>query len=62
MKTVKEVSKNYYLPELDALRFIAFLWVFITHGIDLSPISKTTDFWGYHLRVIGVFGVPFFLH
>lgn len=53
-------SNKFYLPELDVLRFVAFLWVFITHGMDLSPIDKTTHFWGYHLRVIGVFGVPIF--
>ena len=53
-------KEKFYLPELDALRFIAFMWVFITHSMDLSPIDKNVDYWGYHLRVIGVFGVPIF--
>src|SRR5687768_1432610 len=30
---------RYYKPELDLLRFCAFLFVFFTHRMDLAPID-----------------------
>jgi peptidoglycan/LPS O-acetylase OafA/YrhL len=52
--------QKYYRPELDVLRFCAFLFVFFTHRMDLAPINTTKYFWGYHLSLIGVYGVPLF--
>lgn len=52
--------KRYYKPELDILRFCAFLFVFFTHRLDLAPIDPAEYYWGYHLSLVGVFGVPLF--
>ena len=52
--------QRYYRPELDVLRFIAFLCVFLVHRMDLAPIDPASYYWGYHLRWVGVFGVPVF--
>jgi len=35
-------AKRFYLPELDTLRFFAFLAVFLVHGFD-DPVSRYTD-------------------
>ena len=51
---------RYYKPELDILRFCAFLFVFFTHRLDLAPIDPAQYYWGYHLSLVGVFGVPLF--
>ncbi|MBC9911556.1 acyltransferase family protein [Chitinophaga varians] len=51
---------RYYKPELDVLRFCAFLFVFFTHRMDLAPIDPAAYYWGYHLSLVGVFGVPLF--
>jgi peptidoglycan/LPS O-acetylase OafA/YrhL len=51
---------RYYKPELDAVRLLAFFFVFFTHRMDLAPIDKADYFWGYHLSLVGVFGVPLF--
>ncbi|MBN9383775.1 MAG: acyltransferase [Chitinophagaceae bacterium] len=51
---------RYYKPELDILRFCAFLFVFFTHRLDLAPIDPVEYYWGYHLSLVGVFGVPLF--
>lgn len=51
---------RYYKPELDVLRLCAFLFVFFTHRLDLAPIDPVKNYWGYHLSLIGVFGVPLF--
>jgi peptidoglycan/LPS O-acetylase OafA/YrhL len=51
---------RYYRPELDVLRFIAFMFVFFTHRNDLSPIDPARHPWLYNLSLIGVFGVPIF--
>ncbi|MBP1614415.1 MAG: acyltransferase [Bacteroidetes bacterium] len=53
-------TQRYYRPELDVLRLIAFLSVFFTHRMDLAPIDATKYFWGYHISLVGVFGVPVF--
>jgi peptidoglycan/LPS O-acetylase OafA/YrhL len=54
-------SERYYRPELDALRFLAFLIVFIVHRMDFLPIDPTQHFWLYNLCLLGDFGVPVFL-
>ncbi|MDB5088150.1 MAG: hypothetical protein JWR09_2144 [Mucilaginibacter sp.] len=51
---------RYYKPELDLLRLCAFLFVFFTHRMDLAPIDPAQYYWGYHISLIGVFGVPLF--
>ena len=51
---------RYYRPELDVLRFIAFMFVFFTHRNDLSPIDPAAHPWLYNLTLIGVYGVPIF--
>lgn len=51
---------RYYRPELDVLRFMAFLCVFSTHRMDLAPFDQSKYFWSYHVSLVGVFGVPVF--
>jgi peptidoglycan/LPS O-acetylase OafA/YrhL len=51
---------RYYKPELDLLRLFAFLCVFFTHRMDLAPIDPAAHYWGHHLSLVGVFGVPLF--
>jgi peptidoglycan/LPS O-acetylase OafA/YrhL len=53
-------ENRYYKPELDVLRFCAFLFVFFTHRMDLAPIDPAKYYWGYHICLVGVFGVPLF--
>jgi len=51
---------RYYKPELDVLRLCAFLFVFFVHRMDLAPIDSNEYYWGYHLSLIGNYGVPLF--
>lgn len=51
---------RYYKPELDILRLCAFLFVFFVHRLDLAPIDSKQHYWGYHLSLIGNYGVPLF--
>lgn len=51
---------RYYKPELDILRLCAFLFVFFVHRMDLAPIDSKQYYWGYHLSLIGNYGVPLF--
>ncbi len=53
-------AAKYYRPELDVLRFFAFLFVFITHRNDLAPIDRARHPWLDALSQIGVYGVPVF--
>lgn len=53
-------ANRYYRPELDVLRFFAFLLVFWTHRNDLAPTDRVADPWLHNLTIIGVFGVPVF--
>lgn len=53
-------TNRYYRPELDVLRFFAFLFVFFTHRMDLARIDPEEYYWGHHLSLVGVFGVPLF--
>lgn len=52
--------QRYYRPELDVLRFFAFMFVFITHRSDLAPIDKVANPIYYVVTMSGVFGVPVF--
>jgi peptidoglycan/LPS O-acetylase OafA/YrhL len=47
----------YYRPELDALRFFAFLCVFAFHRMDYVPPNSV---WAFRIGTIGAFGVPVF--
>ena len=51
---------RYYRPELDVLRFLAFLIVFIVHRMDFLPIDPAKHYWLYNLCLLGDFGVPVF--
>src|SRR3954462_9082252 len=51
---------RYYRPELDVLRFLAFLSVFIVHRLDHLPIDASKHFWLYNICLLGNFGVPVF--
>ncbi len=53
-------SGRYYRPELDILRFLAFLCVFVTHRLDLARFDEGSHYWSYHISLVGVFGVPVF--
>jgi peptidoglycan/LPS O-acetylase OafA/YrhL len=52
--------ERYYRPELDVLRFLAFLFVFITHRNDLAPIDRADHPWFHAFTMTGVYGVPVF--
>jgi peptidoglycan/LPS O-acetylase OafA/YrhL len=52
--------KRYYRPELDVLRFIAFMLVFIVHRMDFIPIDPAQHYWLYNICLLGDFGVPVF--
>ncbi|HTD97281.1 MAG TPA: acyltransferase [Edaphobacter sp.] len=51
---------RYYRPELDALRFFAFLFVLCFHRMDYVPTDPTHDPWLFHFSTAGAFGVPVF--
>ena len=53
-------SSRYYRPELDVLRFFAFMFVFITHRNDLAPIDPAAHPWFHAFTMTGVYGVPVF--
>jgi len=53
-------SSRYYRPELDALRFFAFLAVFAFHRMDYVPTDPVKDVWSFRFGTIGAFGVPVF--
>ena len=50
----------YYRPELDALRFFAFLCVFSFHRMDYVPTDPVLHPWLYRIGNVGPFGVPVF--
>lgn len=53
-------AQRYYRPELDALRFFAFLCVFFFHRMDYVPTDPVRNIWLYRIGNIGPFGVPVF--
>lgn len=52
--------KRYYRPELDVLRFFAFMIVFIVHRMDFIPIDPGQHYWLYNICLLGDLGVPVF--
>jgi peptidoglycan/LPS O-acetylase OafA/YrhL len=56
----KATSERYYRPELDVLRLCAFLFVFFVHRLDLAPVDANKYYWGYHISLVGNYGVPLF--
>jgi len=59
-KPQTHLPERYYRPELDVLRFFAFIFVFITHRNDLAPIDPVAHPIYHALTMIGVYGVPVF--
>lgn len=59
-QTAESKSPAYYRPELDALRFFAFLCVFSFHRMDYVPTSPVHNRWIFRFCNIGPFGVPVF--
>jgi len=57
---VSRQNDRYYRPELDVLRFLAFLGVFTVHRLDHIAIDPAQHFWLYNLSLLGNFGVPVF--
>lgn len=53
-------TARFYRPELDVLRFIAFMFVFVAHRNDLAPFGRTAHPWLHAISQIGVYGVPVF--
>lgn len=53
-------KERYYRPELDALRFGAFLGAFLFHRMDYVPTDATRNPWAWCIGTIGAFGVPVF--
>jgi peptidoglycan/LPS O-acetylase OafA/YrhL len=51
---------RYYRPELDALRFIAFLCVFCFHRMDYVALDAARHPWFFAFSTVGAFGVPVF--
>jgi peptidoglycan/LPS O-acetylase OafA/YrhL len=51
---------RYYRPELDALRFFAFLCVFAFHRMDYVPTNPVRSLWAFRIGTAGAFGVPVF--
>ncbi len=51
---------RYYRPELDALRFFAFLGVFAFHLLDYVPVDPAKSPWLLNFATVGAFGVPVF--
>lgn len=55
-----ERRERYYRPELDALRFFAFLSVFLFHGLAFYSPGSFRHLETYHLGWAGQWGVPLF--
>ena len=53
-------AARYYRPELDALRFGAFLGTFLFHRMDFVPTDPARDLWAWRIGTVGAFGVPVF--
>ncbi len=52
--------RSYYHPELDVLRFVAFLMVFSYHTADYTHFDVVRAPWIHVVTTIGAFGVPVF--
>jgi peptidoglycan/LPS O-acetylase OafA/YrhL len=53
-------TRRFYRPELDALRFFAFLCVFWFHRMDYVPVDATRQPIAYVVGTAGAFGLPIF--
>lgn len=53
-------STRFYRPELDALRFFAFICVFFFHFMDYVPVDQKSQPIFYTFCTAGAFGVPIF--
>lgn len=53
-------SARYYRPELDALRFFAFVGVFCFHRMDYVDTEPLRKPWLYNISTAGAFGVSLF--
>ena len=51
---------RYYRPELDGLRFFAFVCVFCFHRMDYVPLDPSRNPWLFKFSTAGAFGVPVF--
>ncbi len=56
----RDSGKRYYRPELDALRFFAFLCVFAFHRMDYVAVDPASQPLAYAIGTAGAFGVPIF--
>lgn len=62
----REDSRHFYVPELDGLRFLAFLAVFMFHVPPLAYVPRTAwrwdslHWWGRSVVLSGAFGVDLF--
>ena len=59
-QTRAEEDVSYYRPELDALRFFAFLLTFFWHRMAHVPTDPVDDLWAWRLGTMGAFGLPVF--
>ena len=60
-RILKEIYlSRYYRPELDGLRFFAFLCVFCFHRMDYVPLDPSRNPWLFKFSTAGSFGVPVF--
>jgi peptidoglycan/LPS O-acetylase OafA/YrhL len=53
-------TRRFYRPELDALRFFAFLCVFWFHRMDYVPVDAARQPIAYVIGTAGAFGLPIF--
>jgi peptidoglycan/LPS O-acetylase OafA/YrhL len=53
-------SSRFYRPELDALRFFAFLCTFAFHWMDYVPFDTQVHYTMFDVLTAGAFGVPIF--
>lgn len=53
-------TNRFYRPELDALRFFAFICVFFFHFMDYVPVDSKTQPILHTFCTTGAFGVPIF--
>jgi peptidoglycan/LPS O-acetylase OafA/YrhL len=56
----KRDSRRYYRPELDGLRFAAFVCVFCFHRMDYVATEVSRNPLLFHFSTAGAFGVPVF--
>lgn len=57
---MSQSDSRYYRPELDALRFAAFLLTFFWHRMAHVPTDPVIDAWAWRVGTMGAFGLPVF--